>query len=94
MGTERDDRVVKLFLRACDLPEDRRATFLDRECRDDPELRAEVESLLGHDREASGGGGTDLLRRRSAEVSRAPDRPGPSKTMMHRFETQTALIPP
>ncbi len=43
------DVVTELFSRACELPANRRAGFLDAVCKDDPELRSEVESLLEHD---------------------------------------------
>ena len=43
------DRAAKLFEAACDLPDDERARYLDQHCADQPELRREVESLLGHD---------------------------------------------
>jgi serine/threonine protein kinase/tetratricopeptide (TPR) repeat protein len=43
------ERISDLFLRACELDPDQRAAFLDEACANDPELRAEVESLLAHD---------------------------------------------
>ncbi len=42
-------RVGPLFAEASDLPEEDRATFLAAACQGDPELRAEVESLLAYD---------------------------------------------
>jgi tetratricopeptide (TPR) repeat protein len=42
-------RLEDLFHRAVALPPPARSAFLDAECASDAELRAEVESLLGHD---------------------------------------------
>jgi serine/threonine protein kinase len=42
-------RADELYLRAVELPPDARAEFLDRECADDPELKAELLSLLRYD---------------------------------------------
>ena len=43
------DRVETLFHQASDLPPDKRRALLDAACRDDPDLRAEVERLLAED---------------------------------------------
>ncbi len=48
MNQERQDRVKRLFLAACELDEAARTPFLDQACRSDPDLRAEVDSLLKH----------------------------------------------
>jgi eukaryotic-like serine/threonine-protein kinase len=45
MSTPRD-RLEALFNHAADLSADRRAEFLDLECKDDPALRAELDTLL------------------------------------------------
>jgi serine/threonine protein kinase len=45
---ERYERAKKLFLDVCDLSATERAAVLDRECGDDAELRADVESLIIH----------------------------------------------
>ncbi|HXI03503.1 MAG TPA: protein kinase, partial [Candidatus Saccharimonadales bacterium] len=44
-------RVGELLAAARALPEEKRGAFLDRSCAGDPDLRAEVESLLHHDAE-------------------------------------------
>ena len=49
MSSQRHDRVRDLFLEAGRLDPEERAAFLELECAADPELRAEVESLLDHD---------------------------------------------
>ena len=49
MTEDLHQRAKKLFLEACELPPEEREALLDRECADDPALRAEVESLLKHD---------------------------------------------
>ena len=45
-GSARWNRLEQMFYAALALPHEERAQFLDRECADDPALRAEVESLL------------------------------------------------
>jgi serine/threonine protein kinase/predicted ATPase len=51
MGSPRHERATRIFLEVCDLPAGDRAARLDTVCCGDPELRAEVESLLAHDEE-------------------------------------------
>ncbi len=46
-GGARWDRLQELFYAALALSAEERVQFLDRECADDPALRAEVESLIG-----------------------------------------------
>ncbi len=41
-------RARELFLEVCDLPPRKQNDILDERCADDPELRAEVDSLLAH----------------------------------------------
>ena len=62
------ERVSELFGRAVRLPVEEQAAFLDEACGDDAELRAEVASLLEHDRLA----GADFLR---------PPELGPGETV-------------
>ncbi len=45
----REESVAALFAQAIELDGEERARFLDRECGDDRELRAELDSLLGYD---------------------------------------------
>ena len=49
MDPDNWDRVQQLFLSAADLAAGERGRFLDSACANDPELRAEVESLLSAD---------------------------------------------
>ena len=51
--SERWERVNSIFDDAVELAEPERARFLEQECGDDRELRAEVDSLLASDAEAS-----------------------------------------
>ncbi|HLW75982.1 MAG TPA: hypothetical protein VKS01_03335, partial [Bryobacteraceae bacterium] len=44
------ERIQELFHLAADLPREQQERFLDTECVDDRDLRAEVESLLTSDR--------------------------------------------
>lgn len=52
MQTENWDRIQELFLDAADLPAGERTAFLDTHCAGQPDIRAEVESLLAADRAA------------------------------------------
>ena len=54
MTGKRHDRVSELFLLARERPSQERAPFLAESCRGDPELRAEVESLLAEEERAGG----------------------------------------
>lgn len=49
MSSERQQRIDELFLKACDLDVSARKQLLDQECRDEPEIRREVERLLKAD---------------------------------------------
>ena len=49
MKDDRFDRLKDLLLRVADLSENERRIHLDEACRDDPELRKEIESLLAYD---------------------------------------------
>ena len=46
MPTDRFDRVNELLLKALKLGQTEREAFLEAECRDDPDLRSEVEALM------------------------------------------------
>ncbi|WP_339909011.1 serine/threonine protein kinase [Symmachiella dynata] len=48
MIPDRNSRIRDIFVQAIDLDKKSRAKFLDQECGDEPEIRAEVESLLSH----------------------------------------------
>jgi predicted Ser/Thr protein kinase len=48
MSPSRHQQVKDLFLAACDLPPGERAAYLDQACPNDPDLRADVDSLLAH----------------------------------------------
>ena len=50
---EQYKRAKKQFLEVCDLDPGERDSVLDRQCADDPELRAEVDSLLHHQDDAT-----------------------------------------
>ena len=49
MSIERTRRAKEIFLVACDMPVDRRPSYLEKECAGDDELRREVEALLAFD---------------------------------------------
>ncbi len=66
MSSDRHRRAKEVFLAACDLPLDRRSSYLDEECAGDAILCREVEALLEFDQST-----TDPLEER-----RPPDRIG------------------
>ena len=68
MKAELWKKIDELFEAAQAQPADQRAAFLDRACPDDPELRAEVESLL----RAAGSAGSFLER---SPLAAAQDQP-------------------
>src|SRR5262245_38306278 len=50
MNSDRLEKIDRIFQAALDLPAEKRSDFLEVECRDDPKLGAEIESLLAaHD---------------------------------------------
>ncbi|MEW6747273.1 MAG: tetratricopeptide repeat protein [Planctomycetota bacterium] len=53
MSYSRHQHLTDLFLKLCDLAPEEREEELDRACGDDPELRAELESLLRYDEAVS-----------------------------------------
>ena len=61
-------RLEDLFHRAAEIPAAQRSAFLDGECAGDPRLRAEVESLLGHDA-PPGAGFQDAIQREAEAVA-------------------------
>ena len=56
MTREQYARVKRVFIQATGLPESERAAFLEESCRDAPEVRREVESLLRFDKPDDGEG--------------------------------------
>src|SRR5262249_9217594 len=68
------DRVETLFHQVSDLPPDERRALLDAACRDDPGLRAEVETLLAHDARLRAEEGTGAFL--SSPLMRSPDAGG------------------
>ncbi len=52
MNVDRHRRAKEIFLAACDLPPDRRSSYLDEAC-GEADLRAEVRALLKLDRPAA-----------------------------------------
>src|SRR6476619_356261 len=93
-----EDRSYDLFTAAKKMPPAKRPGFLKKACAGDPKLRADVESLLAADEQASSvldtpagppqlGMGRLLGRAWSAEAEQAledPGRPGRSTSWAHR----------
>ncbi|MCB9464315.1 MAG: protein kinase [Candidatus Eisenbacteria bacterium] len=59
---DRRERLKKILLEASELSDEARTLYLDLACAGDPELRREVESLLGHDRAIGGADAVSLVR--------------------------------
>lgn len=72
MKPERFARVKELLLRLVDVPAEERSAFLDDACRDDPDLRREVESTLAHDGCAAEILKTQAVLMRELETAPAP----------------------
>lgn len=53
MNPQRYAQIKEIFLAACDLPVDERNAYLEKACRDDPDLRARVDELLAVPADAS-----------------------------------------
>ena len=66
MTPQRMQRAFELFEQALRRPPEKRAAFLDEACRDDAELRAEVDSLLEHDSRAE----NDFMQVPKADATR------------------------
>ncbi|MCA9309651.1 MAG: protein kinase, partial [Phycisphaerales bacterium] len=54
MTPEQHQRATDLFIEVCELPPEQREAFLRESCSDDPEVLAEVESLLMEDATSEG----------------------------------------
>lgn len=74
MNSDRFQRVMEVFQRACDLDTKHRAQLLDQSCGNDPELRREVEAMLKHDERPTAvmdsviaGGGMHILAQEIAK---------------------------
>jgi len=89
MNQNRHARIAELFRRAGELEPEDRSRLLNEVCRDDPELRAEVERLLEHDRDSD-----SLPGKNAGEIARLaraalrdgevlPDRIGPYRILRH-----------
>src|SRR5579862_1276154 len=63
MEPERRRKIGELFHAACDRPETERARFVEEACAGDPELRRELESMLGRGGSATSGSGGTLTGR-------------------------------
>jgi serine/threonine protein kinase len=88
---DRFARLKELLLKAADLPESERKAYLDDACKDDPELRKEVEKILEHDADPSGilktGAGIVNAGRASQQpTATAGDAPGmPERIACYRI---------
>jgi serine/threonine protein kinase len=94
------DAVEVLFDQAASLPPEERAAFLDAACRGNVALRAELESLLAYDRQATLA--DNLLKSpvvRGPENAPAPEAPGISRRVsdtepIHQRAAAEGHIPP
>jgi serine/threonine protein kinase/tetratricopeptide (TPR) repeat protein len=94
MRGDRFEQAKKIVAGALQRPHDRRSAYLDETCGDDAELRAEVESLLAHDRDTptmlvTGGlGGADW---ESILEELAPEHPEPAGQRIGPYEVVGVL---
>jgi serine/threonine protein kinase/Tfp pilus assembly protein PilF len=51
LNVDRFTKIKKLLLETAGLSEDERRVYLDEACKDDPELRGELESILSHEKD-------------------------------------------
>ena len=70
MASEHWRRLLEVFEGASALQESERVAFLDQACEGEPELRAEVEALLGSSQEAESFFGTPAIERAGVETRR------------------------
>ena len=82
MTQDRFARIKELLLKAADLPEAERQAFLDDACKDDPDLRKEVEKILEHDGDASG-----VLKTGAGIVT--PPSPAEDETATQHHQTKS-----
>jgi non-specific serine/threonine protein kinase/serine/threonine-protein kinase len=86
------DPLTEIFLKACALPAEDRAGYLERECAGNADLRAEVEAMLAADARAGSGEATGALAARVGRIAAelaasapapgaAPERIGPYRAL-------------
>ena len=74
-------RVKELLLAVADLGDAERSAYLDEACKDDPQLRREVESLLEHENDTAGMMRTGGVALTAARSDSHPDIIGPYKLL-------------
>src|SRR5262245_22777667 len=79
MNVDRWQEVQRVFHAALDRPDDERTAFIQNACANDPELHAEVESMLAAEQGGSDfcGSGQDALGALAADVMDAPTPSAP-----------------
>src|SRR5579884_1596890 len=80
-------RVMEIFTEASSVAAGERSTFLDRTCGDDPELRAEVESLLATQEQAN-----DFLAAPAVEEQSLPSDPARDEDALSFVEQDRVLV--
>ena len=92
MSSRNDERVTAIFLKAVDLPPEKRKQFLEEACEGNTTLRQEVESLLAHDQKAS-----DVLDKfaghKKKPVSRATTEIATTEMREHKSHHLTRIGP-
>ena len=81
MSPDRFRQIKEIYFQALEHGEHTRSLFLETACQTDPDLRAEVESLLLHDESAGSFLSTPPGLAVLAEVSRIPERIGPYRVL-------------
>jgi len=83
MQPERWSQIEKLYHAAAALQPGARAAFLERACKDDPELRQELESLLAHDQEAENFIESPALEIAAGQLARGENQSMVGRTVSH-----------
>ena len=73
MTPERWAQIEELFHRAADCDPNQRIDLLDQACRNDPELRREVDVLLSSDRSATSNVKADIKLGRQVAIKFLPE---------------------
>lgn len=86
------ERIVELFHRAAEIPADERSAFLDRECGDDHDARAELAALLEADEDLPDTFLSDTPQIAAPEADEVPERIGPYRIVRRIGEGGMGIV--